>query len=1152
VAAALPDLEAAVAEVEEECAGTRWRAGEPAIKIPADYYMARLKKADMRLFGYSSKAGGKTKGYSKSCQRQDDRQPNIMTLHEYARVKRCYADKVRFIDLPPRKPSDLPKITKRPSTYGDEFWLTDPDTGKPMWTIYGYESKTTPGEFRFLMCSELWCERDNLPLLRAEFAGTVGRGFSKPANTCPFCGGSTITVLESPEPGQSVIVRHPKEATGKLHQFIGTIMRSNKHPEGFPLPCCDTTPRLLKKYLDAQMKGRLVYGKDLGEDEEEVTAEETVAAAAVIEPDVPSGSQTYQFVLSSMETQYLLAPDKLLEPRRIGMLPPFLDKFFGQSSALATVTKGIRRTFAEGVQIFVGLGTPYSATQRGSNLFNALAPLMSLESAAEVRREFSAPKIDPTAPSGSSLWPLIRAFESANYGTLLLEWAANSRVTESAVESLIAGAAGAAGAVASRAHLVRLYRAWLAFLQYINNDAVPKQLRHLEHMLAAPGVVLPRGLLLIVLEPDAEVEGNVKVVCPSFGIPAASIYRDVPIGFLWHDTRDDRWTPLVLYKNTSQAQILFGDRGPELRGLTPPLARAIGGWIQQWRRSCIRPAPPPHVWTPDRDTTPLPRLSQLVATSEPPSRIVRDRSNRLAGVLYGQIFVPCLDDGALATTTQRVYDVDGWTPAPLQPTLTAYATFSERMPALKPEAILTRSDAPLTAIGLRLAIGTRIPIGATPLPEAAAPLPIESVDAFVWERDALILGSPDVTSVIGAESGSGTEAAGVEEQLAEAYQHLRLSFGRWINTTEGAPTKEAVLRIMNRRFPFPLYERRKRMDILLEPILTEWIAAESTDARRQLPVLRVDCIAIHDNEAACAAAGACRVSGGRCMIHAPIKPGAGVSPVRIFTARLTDELLRYAEGSRQILDGTVSAIKAPRGIVRIGDAMYVTYGVKESPQSVLQRLGFAGEVPDAFPEELLRFDGLEEEDVAVATAAAATTAAAVAAEEEALPTSWIERKFEVANPPTSVPADEARRLAFSAATGYSGEDILRGLRAWRTKREISAPDRPFQWSLQDFWVLSRIFSTNIVFARQLGDGRIKIDAWIIPESKADAEKRDKASQYFAVIWGPRQLTMFKTTRTGKTNWRFRISEFPSEFIMALDAAAPTDEEDVIAMTESLD
>jgi hypothetical protein len=1132
-----PNLEAAAAEVEEECRGTRWAPGESALKIPADYYMVRLKKADEVLFGY--KPLPRTKGYSKTCQRQDERQPNIMTLAEYARVRRCYRERVRFVDLPPNKPSDLPVIPgydpKKKKTIPDEVFMSDPTTGLPMWTVYGYESKTAVGEFRYLICAELWCERDNLPLLRTEFEGEAGRGFAKPANTCPFCGGRVISVFNDPKPGESVIVRLPKEATGKIHSFVGTISVSNKHPQGFPLPCCDTTPRLLKKYLEAQAKNTLVYGRELAVLDDDVAAApaaeeefaepppEAVAAAADDEHE--EIDIDYMKILGSMPTQYILGADKVLDAGKLGLLPASLDTFFGQDSARSMERKGIRATFAEGANLFVRLGVDNRLRTPGMNLFAGLAPLLGYNSAAHARREIIKKRF-------------VRAFESANYGTLVAEFAAKSTLTDREIEASLQAFAGeyAYELGANRAHVARLYKAWVTYLAYMADKRKSKHLRHLEHLLAQPGVITPRGLLLVVLEWDQRTD-KVSVVCPSFGIPTASIFGDVPIGFVWHNPQDDSWSPIVLYNGSRDAVRFFGERSPDLELLPRRLRTSLQQWLRDWRSSslgCGRPAPPPHVWTPDRDTTPLPRLSQMSRRVKgyTPTKLVRDRSNRLAGVLMAgggatPMFVPCLDDGALMDQTPRVFEAEMIPSVPLETYLRFYDELAAEWPALKPVVVLAKMEDATQIVGFRTQVGAMVPVTAAALGAAPAGLPVEQVDAFPWERDALILRAPDAAVGIGAALEEMT--ANPEEQMAEAYQHLRMSLSSWLVRDARGPAMRRDLAALLKA-GLPLYEKRKRLDIVLEPIIREWVAPQQTTERKALSLLRQDCLTITE-EGSCT--GACSWSGGRCLIHAPFR-AAGTDPVRIFTARLSDELLRYSGQRREILEGSVPAIRTPRGIVRVGDELYMATGVKESAGAILERLGFMDRMATAFPEEMLRFVGLEEEDAAVE--------AGVAEEKTvALPESWAEKGLTIPAPAASLPFDEARRLALAAGSNQDMEEWETYVRTRRTRDKLPGdPGRPFQWSVQDFFVVSQLTASNVVFARAGPSGRIIIDRWIQPPSGGAKVTKP----VYMIFWGPSQLLVTK----GKA-WRFLARDLPADFLTALDGASPVPEAEAVGLVD---
>ena len=1142
--AAGPNLEAAVAAVEEECRGTRWTAGEAPVKIKPDWYMARLKKKDSVLYGYKPDPAGRIKSYSKSCQRSDGRQPNIMTLSEYARVKRCYDDQVRFVDLPPRKPEDLPNdpdYNPSPRTpYPDDYFMTDPESGKPMWSVYGYENRTRPGEFLFLLCSELWCERDNLPLLRSEYEGTTGRGFSKPPNTCPFCGGSDIGDMSSPSSGESVIVRNPKKSTGKLHEFVGTI-RHNKHPLGYPLPCCDTSPRLLKKYMEAAALGTIVWGKDLAADEEggaEGGAGAAGAGAAAddyVEPepelaaiDAGAGPEEmrtdYGRLFGTMNTHYILGSDKTLTAGKIGLLPPLLDVFFGQKGQRSVESRGIRPTFVEGATVFIRVGVDTRMRAPGLNLFAGLAPLLGFESAEQTRNYILTRR-------------MVRAFESANYGNLVHEFAAASTQSDAAFEKSLADFAAEFRypLEAARPHVIRLYKAWVAYLTYLNDQRKPKQLRHLEHLLAQPGIITPRGLLLVVLE---QTDDKIEVACPAFGIPTASVFGDVPVAFMWHDKRDESWEPIVLYNGTKNAVTLFGERSAELEMVPRHLRSSLQRWIREWRSSslgCGRPSPPPHVWTPNRDTSGLPRLTQLRHKLSV-TALVRDRSNRLAGVLVStpsggaggsavsggpQVFVPCLDDGALAESVPRIYEAEMIPQTALDVYLRVYDAISAEFPGLRPVQLLFRSasesDDTSMIVGLTTAAGTKVPIA--PLPLASKPAgspPEQQTDAFPWERDALILRAPDAAR--GTVGAADETSASVEDQLAEAYQHVRLTLSNWLlRDARGPALRDSLAALL--RGNLPLYEKRKRADILLEPIIREWVATEQTGDRRSLSLLRQDCLVLP--EAQCA--GACRWSGDRCLIHAPIRE-EGSDPIRVFAARLSDEILRYSAKQRELFEQHVPEIRVPRGIVRTGDELYMAIRPKESALAVMARLGFTGEAPTAFPEEMLQFSGLDEEE----------GAEAVVTETE-LPPSWRKNKFEIPRVPADL--EDGRRLAFAGVTGRSIEEWETAIQTARKRLGLPGDAaRPFQWSTQDFYAIANISLSNILFVRLSPmTGLPTVRRWIAPAPVVVAKMKEPL---YMIFWGAEEVLVYH-----KRDYRFHLRDLPLDLSAAIDAASPmTDEE----------
>lgn len=1151
-AAVGPDINAAVATVEEECRGNPWTKSDPALTVNPDWYISRLQGLDKVMFGYPASKTKRIGAYSKTCQRRDGRQPNIMTLAEYSRIRRCYDDRVRFVDLPPRKPEDLPNdpAYKPGKKYPDSYYLTDPDTKRPMWTVYNYENKTTPGNYVFLMCAPLWCERDNLPLLPAEYAGTQGRGFIKPPNTCPFCGGKEFANIATPQPGESVIVRNVKGDTKKLHAFVGTITRK-KHPYGgYPLPCCDTTPRMLKMYMTAAATGTLVLGQDLaageeagsvfgdGEeaDEESVVEPDQLETASVVTGTTLTGTISgvtgpidYRHLMDTIKSQYILGIDKVLSAGKFGLLTPALDAFFGQNGASFLESMGIRTTFKKNATVFFRLGVDYRPRTLGLNLFAGLAPFLGHDSAEETQAAFLS-------------LHAARAFESANYGTLLQEFA--TRPTLPVTDVALNAFATEYGYPldTARAHVTRVFRAWNSWLAYISDVFEPKQLRHIEHMLAQPGVVTPRGLLLVVLEQGTD--GKIHVACPSFGIPPASQFGAVPVAFIHHDKRTHRWDPILLYNDTASAttasrvSFLFGERRPELEALPPDFREQVSQWITTWRSSslgCGRGVPPPHVWTPAKNTAGLPRLRDFMVgpLGGYVTKLVRDRSNRLVGVMR-PYFVPCLDDGTLATETPRIYEVEPTLTTPLAEMLVHYTELATRFPSLRPTNLVVRIQETTTVIGFRVAIGTLIATPPEPFnADALPPLPVQQMDRFPWELDALILRAPDappVPAVVLEES-----VASVEEQMAEAYQHLRLSFSKWLSRSPGGNRlKIEINEQFLKRTTLPLYERQKRLDLMLEPFIRKMVvatiaeegaatAAVRSPLRKSLPLLRQDCITL--SESRCKAADACRWSGGRCYIHAPTTAEA-TDPARIFTARLTDELLRYAGHRREIFNEEVPEIRTPKGIVRVGNELYMTTRPKEGAESVIERLGFTGEREASFPEEILRLSGLEEEADALATTA--TTDVIVRSQplirdyaDDKLPASWTTMGFVIPSPDPRLP--DPRAAAFYAVTG-------KGRREWegpiQARRDPPDSTTPLNWGPRDMLALTKIYPIQLAF---ISAGRIQ------------RLIRNPAKPHLAtaIFWGPKQLLLSRGA-----SWFFVPKDLPPDLNTALQLAEPLTIEEI--------
>jgi hypothetical protein len=325
-----------------------------------------------------------------------------------------------------------------------------------------------------------------------------------------------------------------------------------------------------------------------------------------------------------------------------------------------------------------------------------------------------------------------------------------------------------------------------------------------------------------------------------------------------------------------------------------------------------------------------------------------------------------------------------------------------------------------------------------------------------------------------------------------------------------------------------------------------------TEERKPLAILRQDCLSLDGDPSLCEAAGACSWvaassssssasssgsgSEGRCLIHAPTRD-EGTNVVRIFTARLSDELLRYSTARREILDNHVQSIRVPRGAVRVGDELFLATKPKEGAASILSRLGFTGQTAISFPEEMLRFEGAEEELGAEAEEVTQETGVG-----SPLPASWIEKGLAIPSPPAGL--EGANRLAFAEGTGRPIETWETYIKNRRGKLGLAGdPSRPFQWSRQDFYVVASLTLSNVLFVHAAPSGAIVIDRWIAPPGAA--AKVDQ--QMYMILWGPRQLLVTKGLPS--RIYRFYTKDLPTDLVMALDGASPLSDEEARGVVE---
>jgi hypothetical protein len=160
-------------------------------------------------------------------------------------------------------------------------------------------------------------------------------------------------------------------------------------------------------------------------------------------------------------------------------------------------------------------------------------------------------------------------------------------------------------------------------------------------------------------------------------------------------------------------------------------------------------------------------------------------------------------------------------------------------------------------------------------------------------------------------------------ELEEIYQHLRVTFANWIvSEAAGKQTRTDIKQICKRN-DLPLYERRKRLDILLYSIVTSWMdSTVPSPMRTTAAILRVDCRTRSKDQ--CTNRCVWRDDDTpHCALHVPatttINEDEGVDVPTLLLHRLIEELLRFTNLRNQLLENEVTRIITLHSAVRLKD-----------------------------------------------------------------------------------------------------------------------------------------------------------------------------------------------------------------------------------------
>jgi hypothetical protein len=920
-------------------------------KTKASYFLNKLKEADKELFDYSK--GKKIKGYAEKCQATETIQPAVLSQGRYDFMISEYANDNVVFKLYPLE-SGATTAPKKP------LFSEEPE----LITVLRIGSK--PDRHNYYLCSRYFCTYDDMVVLIKDFQGTRLRREkrypdgsvrkTKPANTCPFCEGKLIIHHSAPGMNETVIERVSKKK-GKIpshHTYVG-FMSKTTHPSGYYLPCCFLKDHSIKitdpkyeKYRglppvperrgEESAAAAAAAAADSDESEEEVDSDDEYASedgnkchkktkrsVAVFDCILTLSRVTKKQIIDSLklplefqETYREKVEDgkrveALDEGPQIGLVPEPLNVFFQQQEQDFIRGVGMMKyKLKDNAKGFMRVGVENRKQFRSESFLAAIAPYLTLNNASQVKRLF----LDKISP---------RIFMELNYGNLVIEFykPTTTRRTDEAREALRLWCSRNLGVDLSSENeesMYRFYNSYINFRAFLLNGATTKEYRQFALLLAQSNLLRGAdrpGITLIVL--DILSDGSVKIRCPPYGYNYDLMELN-DVGFVMHHY-SGIWEPLF-YVDTEDT----GTKGVEpstllfQKGLERNWPEIVKQRVLEFKSQCNAIGRAAYTSQSKISSLNIPTTSELKKLKRNPALsfygVIRDSYNHIGAFIFSEkdsdalFAVPAVDDGALQIEGALIMDWDDFQPAPAN----TYFTFYEkhilpqfkRYPDLKPKRMV-QSRGKQQIVAVQLTNNLYMPAAPPESEEVAADIPWVVMDEMEWKINADIvydmrkIGSSDLT-VLSLKN------------FQEIYEHLRITFANWLNSAEGSAAVRKPMETILFRRDLPLFEKRKRLSILLSSTVLSWL----TDAGYQTPstpiLLRVDC-RIQSMDA-CSGRCSWVASDKTCRIHTPANMQVGeatVSASKVLLERLVEEILRFAEKRRQLFVNDIRRLSVLTG-----------------------------------------------------------------------------------------------------------------------------------------------------------------------------------------------------------------------------------------------
>ena len=745
-----------------------------------------------------------------------------------------------------------------------------------------------------------------------------------------------------------------------------------------------------KAPVEAQGVADKIMGMNVLEHLNKTAVQEPAPTAKVAQADQPAARQDeirgyepiYYRVIQGVSVKSIVdagrIPLEIIVPKatamddpkagpQVGLLPETLDKFFMQDSTSDKFADRLEivRKLKPTAKGFLRLAVDNTPKNRNLSVLSAVAPFLAYKASGQkVIDELVDMLITP------------RHFLQLNAGNLVHEFFNKcEKKQQNDMRSWVAQFVGVDEISSSNIPAIeRLMNSYECFKTYLHDPSQRKDLRIFYQAFSEPGVISMRGILFIVLEVTIE-EVSVKLAdkieyrkeikfekirCPPY--PLSEGQQKADIGFLVHYssvTRDRYHPERKTYKSVGWEPLFYVDGSiptaesrhkPTLsfqrsqEASWPPIVQKR---VSEFFGSCSSVNRGPFTSQFAMDPNALIGAQEIInAIRTQPNGIIRDAYNHLVGVAYrvsknGIAAIPVADDGSIHFQRRIFLDWDDFHPAPADEIINF---FNDQIINIFPQyrgyvpKYLQKSRDTGKIIGVTLQNGFAIPASEPGDPESISEYRVVPVDDLEWDINRTIAYDDELRKAAfkdadekdpDANKHVQLKASSIQDEIEDVYQHLRLSFSNWLATAGAGGDMRDALKEVLKRSDLPLYEKRKRLDILLEDRITRWMEPRQSDdlSSDEIGFLRVDCIVQGEDQCS----GRCKWSSDEsvCKVHTPatFNPNGVILNVpRMLYLRLVDELIRYASKREEIFTRQVPRLTIRKEAQRQGDQYIIPEG----------------------------------------------------------------------------------------------------------------------------------------------------------------------------------------------------------------------------------